>query len=239
MSTTRRTVLSGALAAPLLARFTGSAADATPNDDDTWGTISDGWVEIRWTPQAQAQLDRFEATVEAIAPARLVKDSQGVALRFPLRSGAGDPSPTDLPQAQGNGLLDGGVTVRTPTVRLQVTSLNGTLQDGQAFGTCVVNGVDVGMRSVFRCGLTEGALAADPAPPGRPLTLRLSGAPLRPSGEALEAFASAFGEAAFTADTVLAHVTAEGRYTPPKQGTASREPREVTASSEPRAVNHE
>lgn len=73
MSTTRRMVLSAALATPLLAQFTGTASGATA--DDRWGTVSDGWVEVRWTAQAQAQLDRFEAVVEAVAPAQLVKDS--------------------------------------------------------------------------------------------------------------------------------------------------------------------
>lgn len=74
-------VLSAALAAPLLAQFTGTASGATA--DDKWGTVSDGWVEVRWTAPAQAQLDRFEAVVEAVAPAELVKDSGGSAVRFP------------------------------------------------------------------------------------------------------------------------------------------------------------
>ena len=52
MSTTRRRALGAALAAPLLTRFTGQAwADEVSADraPDALGTISDGWVEVRWT----------------------------------------------------------------------------------------------------------------------------------------------------------------------------------------------
>ncbi|MGW1158565.1 hypothetical protein ACWD48_10120 [Streptomyces sp. NPDC002519] len=213
MSTTRRGVLGAAMSAPLLARFTQTAtAASTPA---TWGTFSDGWVEVRWTPQAQTQLDRFGAVVEAIAPAQLIKDARGSAVRFPLRSGAGDPSLASLPDAQGTGLLGGGLAVRTATGRFQVTSLESVLHNGQASGTCVVNGADLGHRSVFRCGLAEGRLLADPVPPGRPLPLRLRDLPLRPTSESLEAFATAFGASGFTLGTVLAYVSAEGVYTPP------------------------
>jgi hypothetical protein len=208
-------VLGAAVAAPLLARFTGTASGAAP--DGMWGTISDGWVEVRWTSRAQAQLDRFGAVVEAVEPARPVEDSRGAAVRFPVRSGTGDPSLTDLPRAQGNGLLDGGIAVRTPTGDLRVTDLGSVLQDELLSGRCVVNGVDVGHRSVFRCGLAEGLLTTGGAAPGRPLRIRLGEVPLRPTDESLETFAATFGAPAFTTDTVLAYVTAEGVYTPPRR----------------------
>jgi len=140
MSTTRRMVLGAGLAAPLLAQFTGTASGTA--GDTKWGTISEAWVEVRWTPQAQAQLDRFEAVVEAVAPAELVKDSSGSAVRFPVRSGTGDPSVPNLPKAQGRGVLDGGVAVRTPSGNLRLVNLEGVLQEGSASGKCVVNGVD-------------------------------------------------------------------------------------------------
>lgn len=214
MSATRRGALGVALAAPLLARFTGTAAaDAAPGG---LGTISDGWVEVRWTPQAQAQLDRFEAVVEAAAPARLLTDSQGSGVWFPVRFGAGDPSPAEPAKAQGGGGLDGGVVVRTPTGTFRLTDLRSDLQGELASGKCAVNGIDVMHGSVFQCGLAEGVLTTDTVPPGEPMTIRLAEMPLRPTSGLLDMYAATFGAPAFTTDTVLGYVTAQGVYNPPK-----------------------
>ncbi|WP_129771353.1 hypothetical protein [Streptomyces sp. L-9-10] len=214
MSTNRRTVLGAALAAPLLAQLTGTASAAA---DEKWGTISEGWVEVRWTGEVQAELDRLGAVVEAVAPAELVKDSSGSAVRFPVRSGKGDPSLKSPPKAEGDGVLDGGIAVRTPTGRARVVNLRGVLRDGLASGECEVNGLDVGHRSVFRCAVSEGLLTTSDVPAGRPLKVRIDGVPLHPTPEALEVYTATFGAPAFTADTVLARVTAERVYTPPKQ----------------------
>jgi hypothetical protein len=213
MSTTRRMVLGAGMAAPLLAQFAGMASAAA---DDKWGTVSDGWVEVRWAQQAQTQLDRFEAVVEAVAPAQLVKDSRGAAVRFPVRSGSGDPSLANVPEAKGSGGLDGGIAMRTSRGNFRVVNLESVVQDGVASGTCVINGFEVGHRSVFRCGLAEGLLTTERVPLGQPMKVRLQEVPLRPTAELVEAFATAFGAPSFTTDTVLAHVTAEGLYTPPK-----------------------
>lgn len=118
---------------------------ASPAAPGTLGTVSEGWVEVRWTEQAQALLDRFQAAVEAVAPAQLVQDAQGWAIRFPVRSGQGDLSAADPPKAHGDGRLDGGADIRTSDGNVRVTGLGGALQDGPASGKCVVNGVDVGI----------------------------------------------------------------------------------------------
>jgi hypothetical protein len=213
MGTTRRAALSGMLAVPLLVQSTTTALGATPNDK--FGTVSKGWVEIRWTPQVQAQLERVGARVEPVAPAELVKDRDGMGLRFPVRSGAGDPALTSLTHAQGSGILDGGLVAHTPTGEIRIAALEGVLRDGLASGTWTVNGMSVSMPSMFRCGPGEGRVAAEPAPPGQPITIKLSGMPVRPTQESLNAFAQAFGGSGFTVDTVLAHITAEAVYTPP------------------------
>lgn len=213
MSTTRRTVLGAAAAASLLAQFTGTASAAA---DDKWGTVTGGWAEVRWTGQVQAELDRLGAVVEAVAPARLVRDSRGPAVRFPVGSGKGDPSLRHLPEAAGSGVLEGGIAVRTPTGGFRIVNPESVLRDGVASGKCTVNGVEIGHRSVFRCGLAEGLLTTDGAPAGRPLTVRIGEVPLRSTPELLEVYTATFGTPVFTADTVLAYVTAEGVYTPPK-----------------------
>ncbi len=212
MSTTRRALLGSALATPLLASLAGTAFGSPL--EDSLGTISNGWVEIRWTPETQAQLDKCEATVEPVAPAELVRDQSGTAVRFPVRSAAGDPGLRNLSKARGTGSLDGGLVVRTPRGEFRVSKLDNALQGGLMSGKYVVNGLDVGMRSMFRCGLDEARLAVEPALPSQPLKLRLAGMPIHPTKELLEAFEVSFGEPMFTADTILAHVNAEGSYTP-------------------------
>ncbi|MFC9653073.1 hypothetical protein ACFV9P_34515 [Streptomyces sp. NPDC059892] len=201
------------MAAPLLAQLTGTASAEA---NEKWGTISEGWVEVRWTGQVQAELDRLGAVVEAVAPAELVRDSNGSGVRFPVRSGTGDPSLKSPPKAEGDGVLDGGVVVRTPQGQARAVNLRGVLRDGVASGECEVNGLDIGHRSVFRCGVSEGRLTTTDVPVGRPLKVRIDGVPLHPTPEALEVYTATFGTPALTADTVLAHVTAEGVYTPPK-----------------------
>lgn len=214
MDTTRRSVLGAAMAAPLLAQFTGAASAA----DDSLGTVTEGWLEIRWTAEGQALLDRFQATVEAVAPAKPVKDAQGTGLRFPLATGQGDPSLPNPPKAHGNGRLDGGVQLRAPQGTLKVTELQGLLQDGLASGTCKVNGVEVGHRAMARPNLDKGVLQAENVPLGKPMKLRVTEVPLRPSAELVDTFNGTFGaDAKVTTETVLAHATAEGVYTPPKK----------------------
>ncbi|WP_129842649.1 hypothetical protein [Streptomyces sp. RFCAC02] len=213
MSAKRRTVLGAAMATPLLARFAGTASGAAA--DDTWGTVSDGWVEIRWTAEAQAELNRLGAVVEATAPALLITDSGDPGVRFPVRSGSGDPSLTDLPAARGEGALDGGLTVRARNGVLRVESLESVLRDGVASGTCVVNGVDVGHRALFRCGLADGVLSTENVPVGSPMRVRVGEVPLHATQELLDAYTESFGAPLVTADTLLARVTAEGLYTPP------------------------
>lgn len=214
MDSTRRTLLGGALAAPFLAYFTGAAAAATP--DERLGSVSDAWVELRWTPQAQTQLDRFQATVEAIAPAKLIKDKDGVGMRFPILTATGDPSLDELSRAKGSSLLDGGVVVRALGGEARVVNLESTLANETISGKFTVNGIDCGAQSMFHCGVGEGRLVAAPVSPVQPTTIRIAGVPVRPTQQSLQAFASAMGAPPFTVDTVLGHLTAEGVYTPPR-----------------------
>lgn len=217
MSTTRRGALGAALTAPLLARFTGTAfAESEATGTSTLGTISDGWVEVHWTAQTQAQLDHFNAVVEAVAPAQLVSTAQGHGVRFPVRSGSGDPSLENVSKAQGGGALDGGIVVRTPDGTFKLTGLRSDLRGGLTSGKCAVNGVEIGHGSVFECALSDARLSTEDVPPGQPMRVQLAEVPLRATPALMEVYAATFGEPKFTTDTVLGHVTAEGVYNPPK-----------------------
>ncbi len=224
MSAKRRSVVGAGLSLPLLASFTSAAPDAAASAAGVpdaagagrLGTVSDGWVEVRWTPQGQAVLDREEVVVEPVAPARLVKDARGTAIRFPLRPSEGDPSLADLQRASGAGRLDGGVVFRTPRANFHVEELEGVLRNGEVSGTYVANGAEIRHAPVFRLGLAEGRLSTQSVAPGKPMRVKVAEVPLRPTQELLDRFTHTFGKPSFTLDTVLAHVTGEGLYTPPK-----------------------
>jgi hypothetical protein len=214
MSATRRGILGAALTAPVLAQLTGTATAA--QQDGRWGRIANGWAEVRWTAEAQAVLDQFEATVKAVSPARMVGGTGGPGIRFPVRSARGNPSTKEPLKAQGNGVLGGGIAVSAPMGEFRIMDLGSVLENEVASASCVVNGVDLGHQAVFRCGLDEGRLSAETVPAGRPTTVRIAELPLRATPELWQVFVATVGEPAFRADTVLGRVTAEGVYTPPE-----------------------
>jgi hypothetical protein len=216
MSTTRRTILSGALAAPFLAQFAGTAAGETT--DETLGTVSGRWLEIRWTPQAKAQMDLFGATVEPIAPATWATDGGGrrVGLRFPIRSGTGDPSLYNRQAAHGSGQGEGGVVVRHLVSRFELTELRPTMADEVVSGAYKVNGVESNGQSLLRCDLSQGRVLAAPVPAGQPQTIQVEDVPVYATPESLEALTTALGPLALSTDTVLGHARSELVYTPPQ-----------------------
>ncbi|QNP75371.1 hypothetical protein IAG44_42205 [Streptomyces roseirectus] len=211
MDTSRRSVLGAVMAAPLLAQFTG-APDAVA-DDGSLGTVSEASAVVRWTPLGELLLGRFGATVSAVEPATLGED--GKSVRFPVASGEGDPSLVNPGQAHGNGRLAGGVEIRVPEATVRVTELQGFLRDGVAWGTCVVNGLDVGHKAAVRPGLDAGVLQVESVPLGKPMKVKVTDVPLRPTPELVAALATTLGTDEITVDSVLAQVTAEGVYTPP------------------------
>lgn len=203
------------MAAPFLAQFAGTASGETL--DPTWGTVSSGWAEVRWTPEAKAQLDKFNATMEPIAPATWVKDGgRNVGIRFPAHSATGDPSLDDVRNAQGRGQLDGGVRLRTLSGQFEFNQARPELASQLFSGTCSVNGVEYGGQSLVRCDVDQARVLADPVPAGQPLTIRVADVPLRLTAESREAIISALGQAIFDVDTVLGHASGEAVYTPPQ-----------------------
>ncbi|MFI0454460.1 hypothetical protein [Actinomadura sp. 6N118] len=206
MSTTRRTLLGGMLAAPFLAHFAGNADGATSTEK--WGSVSDGWVELRWTPQAQAQLKRHQSAIEPIAPAKMIKDADGMGIRVPVRTATSDPSLDKPAQARGSGRLEGGAIMRAPGMEARAADLQATLTKGVIFGKCTVNGKDSGVHPVLHIDSAEGRLVAAPVPPGQPMKIRITGVPVRPTQQALDAFAMASGAPEFTVDAITRHVTA-------------------------------
>jgi hypothetical protein len=215
MGVSRRSVIGGALVSPLLAH---AAIAPVASASTAMGTSRDGWIEVLWTRQAQAQWDLFEATMEAIAPAELVERDGRRGLRLPLNSAQGDPSLAAPSRARGTGTLGGGLVVRTRTTEVRVTELKGALQGEQMSGRCMTNGMDAGLRPMFAWHATEGTINVVPGASGEPTMVRVSDLPIRLTPEAMEAFvplARAHGTPLINTDTVVAHVTAEGRYVPP------------------------
>lgn len=215
------------MAAPFLAYSAGTASGVTP--DATWGTASEGYVDLWLTPEARGQLEKFQAAMTPIAPATSLTDGDRVGVRFPIRSGTGALSLNNLPRSQGTGLLAGGLVIQGPTGRFEITQLHPTVDNELASGRCMVNGVESGGESLVRCDAGSGRLLADPVPQGQPLKVRIEEVSMYPTPQSLEAFRSAFGampsglggmpslgELPVSLDTVLAHATAEFVYVPPQ-----------------------
>ena len=231
MSVTRRSVLNGVLVAPFLAGLAGTAFGATPQESS--GTVSGGWVELRWTPQAREQLQQLKVTAEPVAPAVAITDNgTPVGVRFPIRSATGDPSLSDLSQAQGSAVLDGGMRVRGPMGQFEFAQLRPTLGDELGSGTCTVNGVEMSAQSLLRCSPAQGRLLASSVPAGQPLPIRIESVPVYPTPESLAAFTSAFDQTpTFTPDTVVGYLTAEAVYHP--AGVLSHSAADLTVPRRP------
>jgi hypothetical protein len=180
------------------------------------GTISGEWVELWWTPKTRKQLDLFSAEVMPVAPATSVTDNGRNGVHFPVRSGAGALSLTELSQARGSGQADGGLVVRTGMWRFEVARLRASLENQLVSGEYTLNGVESGGQSLLRCDSSQGRLVADPVPAGEPLTIRVEDVPLYATPELLEALETALGTSPFGAKDVLAEARATFVYAPPQ-----------------------
>ncbi|GAB2789749.1 hypothetical protein GCM10027199_77040 [Amycolatopsis magusensis] len=206
-------MLGGLLAAPLLVALTKTASGDPVRAG--WGTVSQGWVELRKTQEGHDALERVGASIEPIAPATLVVSDAGKAVRFPARAATGDPSLTNPSLAQGQGQVDGGLILRTSNGEFRLAELDAGLENGVVSAKYRLDDVEAGVLPMFRCALEEGTLLAEPAPPGQPLEIRLAEVPCRPTPEALQALEAMLGSKVFTPDTVVARLNAAGVYTPP------------------------
>jgi hypothetical protein len=202
------------LAAPFLVNAAGTAAGAT--QDATWGTVSDGYVDLWPTSRSQRQLDLWRATMTPIAPATALTDGSRKGVRFPIRSGTGALPLNNLSQTQGTGLLDGGMMIRTLTGQFKIAKLQPAIENGQTSGTYQLNSVESSGQSLLRYDAGAGRLLAEPAPAGQPLNVRIEDVPVYPTPESLEALRSAVGASPFNLNTIVAHATAEFVYIPPQ-----------------------
>lgn len=214
MGVSRRSVLSGVVAAPVgvLVASTPAAA-ATASASGQTGQSSGGWVEIWPTSQTLAQLDQIGAAVQAVAPAELVQGSDGsTGLRMPVTSAQGNPSLLDPALAQGSGALDGGILVHNADGAVQFTQLDGVVQGGQLSGQCQANNEAQALQPALTWRTADLHITVIPGQLGEPLTLRVTKLPVYPTQESIDAFTRAFGTPIFTTDTVMAHINAEGPY---------------------------
>lgn len=213
MNVSRRSVLGGALAAPVL------ATAATAADADTSGVTGrgeDGWIEILWTPPAKTEIDRLGITMEPIAPATSVKRNGRLGMRFPLHSVQGDPSSPNPARAQGTGAAAGGFVFRHDFTEVRVTRLEGVIRDERMSGRYMVNGVETGVQPMFRWRAEEGDLSVVPGALGEPVSMKVSDLPVRMTPEMLDLITASaarrYDFSGISADTVVAHVTALGRF---------------------------
>lgn len=192
MGEARRGMLGGLLGSSLLGQLVGGR----------WGSVSYRSVRIRWTRPALEELDRFGAHVEAVPPAELTGDGVWIPGR-----GCDD--------AGGSGVVDGGLVLRAPFGEVRIVAPEPELTTGVVSARCSISGADLGVQQLFRCGLSEGELDVEPAPPGRPLVARIGEVPARPVPESVELIERELGTSLLPAGVVAAHLAVEAVYTPP------------------------
>lgn len=214
MSVSRRSVLSGALATPLLAH---TATEAVADTSAATLTGGNGWIEILWTSEAQTEMGRAGTIVEPIAPATVIERNGRRGLRFPLRSIQGDPSLSDPAHAQGTAVADGGFVWRNESAEVRITRLSGVVRDERLSGRYQVNDVDAGMQPMFTWSAAEGEFTVVPGLLGQPSATKISDLPARMTPEMLDlmtATARSYDLSNLSTDTVMAHITAQVRFSP-------------------------
>ena len=203
--------MAGALAAPLFGQL---QAHASAQGRSTV-TIEQGWVRIDWTEDALAQLKRFGGTPFAVAPAEIVGSVDNPSVRLPLRSAQVTGSFAD-----GAGEVDGGFGVQNGEHRVVLENITRGNGDPRAFGERTVDGRKYPKAPVSTGDVSEGRVTVDPGrpatptSPGKPTVVRVTGIPLRPTRETLDALREVLGDPLFALGAVIAHVSGEGRYQP-------------------------
>jgi hypothetical protein len=213
MDVSRRAVLGAALASPLLVSATmAPAAEAST----ATATSEGGWFELVWTPLAQATIDQL-GTLEAVAPVQAIERDGRRGLRFPV-SAQGDPSPTSPAHAQLTGASDGGFLLRNASTQLRITQLRGDIRNEELSARYMLNDVDSGMQPMFTWRSAEGDFSVVPGAAGGPVQLRMANLPVRMTSALLDliaASARSYGLPDLTTETVVGHLTAQGRFTTP------------------------
>lgn len=207
MSIRRRIFMAGALATPLAVPLFGQAgphAAAEPTIE-----ITNGWLQVDWTEDALEQLRRFGGEPFAVAPAVIVGDEANPTLRLPLRSVRVTPDFAD-----GQGEAEGGFGVRTAEHEVSFQRITRLSGDPRSHAVRTLDGVEHPRSPLSEGRLDEGRVVVEPGRPGQVAVVRITGVPVRPTPEALAVLTEVLGEPVFAEDTVIAHLSARGEYSP-------------------------
>jgi hypothetical protein len=215
MLISRRIVLTGAAAAPMLALLGQSAAQA---QSSPLVRIIDGWGQARLTPDAVEMLATIQGTVYALEPAVLVSGEKTPTVRVPLQAGKFSLDFTELV-----GTIAGGVRLRTPKRDLRARQLSGTVlvtrgkteSELTGTGSVILDGERGEFGPLTTTVLDEAVVTIEPSKSGKPTTVRFE-APMYASTEAITLFTQFFGGTGLTKGMKIAQARAECRYWPPK-----------------------
>lgn len=217
MAVTRRLFVSGAVAAPLLGQMggTAAAAAATGSAADPAFTLLDGLSELQATELALTRLASEGIEIQAVEPAVPITgaDARVVGVRMTPEYANGTIALTGQP-GSGSGRLLGGAVLTSPTARMEITGIRGSLPDNRIFAFLKVNDQWVGELPMYTGDPAAVRLSVLPGTPGKPTVIKGSGIPLTPTQEGLDAFAGAFGTALFALTDVVFTSSGEGNAWP-------------------------
>jgi hypothetical protein len=212
----RRVVLTGAAAAPVLALLGRSAAQA---QQSPLVRIIDGWGQARLAPDAVEVLAKIKGTVYALKPAELVAGQKTPTVRVPLPTGKFRPDFTELV-----GTVAGGIGLRTPDRDKRVRQLSGSLvakrgkreSELTGKGAIILDDERAEFGPLTTTVLDEAVVTVEPGKPGKPATARVE-APVYATAEAVTLFTQYFGGSGLTQDMKVAQASAECRYWAPSK----------------------
>ena len=211
MAVTRRLFVSGAMAMPILGQLGGTAQAAA----DPAFTLLDGLGELRTTELARTRLAAAGIDIQAVAPAVPITgpDDRVTGVKMTPEYATGTIALTGRP-GTGSARLEGGVVLVSPTARMEITGIRGSLPDNRVFAFLKVNDEWVGELPLYTGDPAAVRLSVSPGAPGKPTVIKGSGIPITPTQEGLDAFADAFGTALFTTADVVFTSSGEGTAWP-------------------------
>lgn len=211
MAVTRRLFVSGAMAAPLLGHVGGTAQAA----GDPAFTLHDGLGELRVTDLARTRLAAAGIEIQAVEPAVPIADPDGAVtgVRMTPEYATGTIALTGQPGA-GSARLEGGVVLVSPTARMEITGIRGSLPDNRVHAFLKVNDQWLGELPLYTGDPAAVRLSVVPGVPGKPTVIKGSGIPITPTQEGLDAFTEAFGTTLFTTTDVVFTSSGEGTAWP-------------------------
>lgn len=213
MAIIRRIFASGTMATSL---FSTPGRDAVAQVGEQTFTYLEGLGELRLTDFALKQLATQKIVVQAVAPATAITGTDGktvVGIKTKPEYGTGTVTVTKKP-SKGSGRASGGAVLLNSKARMEIAGIRGSVPDGRIYAFLKVNDQWLGEVPLYSTDPSAVQLSIGLEVPPKPVTMKASGIPVKPTQEGVDAFTKAFGTALFTPKDTVFTAAADGLVWP-------------------------